>query len=409
MFNLSKTKLIIDIIRCDSKQELEKELNNSCDAECICSLPPWVMNFLYFEVKENNAKIDIPEEVFEIIKKSYLYNHVHNEIKLGKITELSQEFNKNDIDYVFLKGASQIITTYKDFMGLRPMADIDLLVRKKDRLRSEDALRNLGYKTEDEEEWRLWSLKKHFHLTYSKNITFLELHWDILWPVDLYRFNNYIALKKMFEMTEEIIIGKNKIKILKPAGNIFVLCINLSRDLYDQDKEIRRNHNKKDKGSYARDLQGEAIFSILKFFRELKMMIRYYGKKINWDDLFFLSRSMKKEYEVFTLLFLAKKVAKVDIPEFVLFRIKRNIFTFLYINMNKKIKYHDIAKSIRIYLIFCQLVNMQLLILNPLLLARNFYLKIYEFYILHLHPDRRHLFVKKLMRHIRRGGFYFSR
>ena len=127
MFDPKKTKLMIDIIRCANKQELEETLNDSCDVECMCGLPPWIMNLLYFEAKKNDAKIDIPEEVFRRSEKKYWYIQIHNEIKLERIIELSQEFNKNNIDHVFLKGASQIITTYKDFMGLRPMSDIDLL------------------------------------------------------------------------------------------------------------------------------------------------------------------------------------------------------------------------------------------------------------------------------------------
>ena len=79
------------------------------------------------------------------------------------------------------------------------------------------------------------------------------------------------------------------------------------------------------------DERDQLVYRSLRFFYEIKKMLRYYGNKVKWDDLFSLARAAKKEYEIFTLLFLSEKVVKASIPEVVLKKMRKNVFVRLFI------------------------------------------------------------------------------
>lgn len=64
------------------------------------------------------------------IKKILKKNHLRNTIIKNEISFLSQELNKHNIEYCFIKGASLFSTVY-DSYGSRYLSDIDILISKK--------------------------------------------------------------------------------------------------------------------------------------------------------------------------------------------------------------------------------------------------------------------------------------
>ena len=64
------------------------------------------------------------------LKEIYEINRNRNEILLNEINEINEIFYKNNIDFVFLKGAANISCNLYNDIGERMVGDIDLLVNK---------------------------------------------------------------------------------------------------------------------------------------------------------------------------------------------------------------------------------------------------------------------------------------
>ncbi|MEZ4728996.1 MAG: nucleotidyltransferase family protein [Caldilineaceae bacterium] len=90
---------------------------------------------------------------------------------------------------IVLKGVYLAYTVYGD-RALRPMADVDILVKHADVPAVEAVLQASGYTLSD---WkhRTWCLRNHYHLSYWNPITAItiEVHWHIQRPTAPYPIN----------------------------------------------------------------------------------------------------------------------------------------------------------------------------------------------------------------------------
>lgn len=131
-----------------------------------------------------NQTSQINEEV--MLKLKTLYNHqlVRNLIQFHELENILNVFEKKGIDVIQLKGA-ELAKNYYPEQSLRPMADIDLLVRNEDMKRAKGCLTNLKYEFkvskyfDDEDSYE----RVHFHFPFIKHTSFastlIELHQDI--------------------------------------------------------------------------------------------------------------------------------------------------------------------------------------------------------------------------------------
>ena len=65
------------------------------------------------------------------IKKIYELNLERNNILIKEINEISDLLNKENINHVYIKGASLIISNDYDVKSERMIGDIDILVNEK--------------------------------------------------------------------------------------------------------------------------------------------------------------------------------------------------------------------------------------------------------------------------------------
>lgn len=88
--------------------------------------------------------LDIPKEVDEKLKKSFLNCGSANLIYFHELEINLNNFNKIGIQTVLLKGAALALTLYNN-IALRPMLDIDLLIKQTDFEKASLQLLELGY------------------------------------------------------------------------------------------------------------------------------------------------------------------------------------------------------------------------------------------------------------------------
>jgi len=147
-----------------------------------------------------NLQLSIPqscgvsEEIQSKLKDLYNHHLVRNMIQLKELNTILDAFEKEGIDVIQLKGAWLAKNYYPD-PALRPMGDLDLLIRKEDMKRAKGSLMGQGFEfngtfpflNEDSYE------KAHFHFPYRKTNSvapiIAELHQDIAAQADSIKNN----------------------------------------------------------------------------------------------------------------------------------------------------------------------------------------------------------------------------
>lgn len=110
-------------------------------------------------------------------RRQWLARNIH---LLSRLREFQSALRRAGIPCIVLKGGSLLAVLYSDF-GLRPLGDIDVLVRKEDVDRILEILRRDGWNVPSEAEVRFWR-RTFYHLYVQTRDTFaaaFEIHWDL--------------------------------------------------------------------------------------------------------------------------------------------------------------------------------------------------------------------------------------
>lgn len=108
-------------------------------------------------------------------KNTYLSNTGKNLILLDRARKVIQEFKRESIDFLVLKGLYLAFTIYPD-IGSRPMVDVDFLVKRVDLNRIDEILTKLGYENISPQGQRIYGCD----FTYSnKHGVYIDIHWDL--------------------------------------------------------------------------------------------------------------------------------------------------------------------------------------------------------------------------------------
>lgn len=100
---------------------------------------------IYFTLKKHQMLDLVPAEVLTTIKEAYLSSSAQNMRILNELDRVLTELEKGGIEVLIFKGAAFAEIVYPHF-GLRPMSDVDILVRNKTDLQMiESILNSIGY------------------------------------------------------------------------------------------------------------------------------------------------------------------------------------------------------------------------------------------------------------------------
>lgn len=140
---------------------------------------------------------NIPDDVFINIKAAYIKTYMVNKTNFAELFKIVKGLTAAGVQVILLKGAHLAQFVYQD-IGLRWMADIDILIRGDDLERAGRILVGMGYEypdlelavwdnfgekkeVRDKEAVIEWYKTNHMHLIYCNPnaIQGLELHWGI--------------------------------------------------------------------------------------------------------------------------------------------------------------------------------------------------------------------------------------
>ena len=169
---------------------------------------------IYFKLKERKLINKIPQDLKKYLSEIYNFNSLRNKDVLVEINKIEKELKKNKIDFVFLKGASLLKTIYKNYVGIRMMHDIDILVSQKHITLAKKILNNLNYNDRGFENKIVKNIHLPILLNKEKNIG-VELHYELT------KENSFFDYNKIFK--------KNNLSILNINDNLNHVILNLEK------------------------------------------------------------------------------------------------------------------------------------------------------------------------------------
>lgn len=235
-----------------------------------------VEGLLYLAVnKESSKKID--KDLLDRWKLTTFQTGINQIQHIKKISEILNEFNKQDIPVLVLKGL--VIRDLYPRPELRTMCDADLLVYKDDLDKAEKLLINQGY--------RVLENSEEMHRAYYKNGTLVEVHWVI---TNERYFEGIPQIEEsIWKNAVEVNIGDSKALSMNDEDMAVHLCLHMATHLINRGFGIRQ-------------------------ICDLVLLIEQRGYLINWDS--FLEKIRLCNIETFTkvIFLICESLFNVEIP-----------------------------------------------------------------------------------------------
>jgi len=263
----------------DILNEVKHLTNSPLNWEEVLEAASWhgITSLLYHNLK-NIRKI--PREIMNHLKNAYFGNIVRNLYLYSELNRILDKFYKNDIEVIVLKGAALAKTVYRD-IGLRPMADIDLMVRRENlpliwKLMHELNYGLMGNKPPE------WYIENHHHLRYKhmEKPILIEIHWHIAdksHPSRI-RITDTTIIESWWKRSKLLEFEGKKTLILCPEDLLLHLSLHFLKHRFIKGRFTSKS----------------ALIQLCDIYQTLK----HYGDKLDWTGL----RSEAEKYKVYELI-----------------------------------------------------------------------------------------------------------
>lgn len=260
---------------------------------------------LYKHLSQYGNAHNVPDEMMLSLKHEYLIKCSLNYKIYCEVERILNVTNESGITIVLLKGAFLAKYIYGD-IALRPMVDIDILVKEEDSEIVQEKLTELGfekataYHASSFHEEFLRDEAKHLIPLYKPKVGAIEIHLDIFPRVK----HDSEDMVKVWESMQNSNLDGFQIKSLSPEYLILYLCLHL----YYHITTISADH-------------GIRFF----WFCDIHEIIRHYKDKINWESFCSIVNSIRVGAQVSTILAYMRNNWNTPIPDTVLPCVEKGI------------------------------------------------------------------------------------
>jgi hypothetical protein len=122
----------------------------------------------------------LPESVREDLRQDSVRGAARNLQRFGELGKVLAAFAEYGLPVIVMKGAYLAEAVYRN-IALRPMSDVDLLVRRCDLERADGILHGLAFRPREHDR-RIAADNYEFHYHAPDTGVLVELHWDIASP-----------------------------------------------------------------------------------------------------------------------------------------------------------------------------------------------------------------------------------
>jgi len=177
-----------------------------------------LLPLLYDNLRQNGVK----DPLLQKLKGWYTRTWFNNETLLRRAAQYLNLLRDAGIEAILLKGASMTIAYYRD-PGLRPMGDVDVLVRPDRIVEAASLLRESGLfptpvLTDD--------VVRYMHSVHfaDGDLFTMDLHWRLLWE-----FGPFDPVESFWHGRTEVEIHGAPTYVLNPADQLFQICVHGAR------------------------------------------------------------------------------------------------------------------------------------------------------------------------------------
>lgn len=216
-------RLICDVLARGSTADARLAKLSPADWTCAAG---WALKLkagsLFYRALESHCHSAalVPTSVRETLRNTYRHLAITNTSLFLAASTILKRMAGDGIPVIALKGLALARNVYGD-IALRPMCDLDLMVREEDLVRAGRLLLALGYR----QECAAWEslLKAHHHLPPFANThgVMIELHWDIVPPNSPIR----VDVEGLWERSQLIKLEDTEARVLSPEDLLLHLCI----------------------------------------------------------------------------------------------------------------------------------------------------------------------------------------
>ncbi len=143
------------------------------------------------------------------------YHWVHTQLMMRDASAILRLFNDAGIDTMLLKGAALNASIYP--LGLRPMKDIDIVIRPEQTEKALSLLKDEGWEHEFPQPKKMRDLSHACHLTKTSN---LDLHWNFFHGSIL----TNAQVNELWDASEPIQILGQTSRVLCPSDQLLHTC-----------------------------------------------------------------------------------------------------------------------------------------------------------------------------------------
>lgn len=249
---------------------------DSADSDQLRMVNP----LIYQSLKNSRKDKSDSDEAIAQMEKEYYMTTASNIRKLHAATKILKIFEKEDVLAVPVKGIASIEALYHD-PGVRPMADIDLLIKQEDTQRVKDILANKGYPYID-------SYRGSIDFTDNENQAF-DLHsrftrFDVLFHIDYDEIYS--------RLIETNLNGQIRVEVLCPEHQLIHIALHLAPGLYS----------------------GLNFINLM----DIYYLIRDRDRPIDWEYLIGFSTRSGMNLYIYGPIYLCAHLLNAKVPESVL-------------------------------------------------------------------------------------------
>ncbi len=261
-----------------------------------------ISSLLYFYLKDQEESFS--KNCFKQLNNDYNDTLAYNIYLWEKTKPILKSLEEKGIEILLLKGIALGSTIYPS-LGIRPMSDVDILIKDKDTFTFDDILNSLGYVAIDMNPQDI-ELGKMDYLTsfcYGDKTYSFHVHRHLVnSTLPTFSYISKIDMDRIWQKARPIDTQGIKALILSPEHQIIYLC----------EHSLRITHS----------------FSRLIYPTDIALTINFYRDEIDWDFLIKESFCFGLERMVYCGLIGTHRVLHTEVPSYVLSNLKPKKLTF---------------------------------------------------------------------------------
>jgi len=263
------------------------------DVACQLGVGP----LLYIRLGEFGLRDKIPVDIAGRIKEECFSSQARNMNVYAKLKTVLATLTGEGLSVVVLKGAALAERVYRH-IGLRTMADVDLLVEKKNLDKAGAILERLGFLPYEGYHEKQWYRERHHHMVpyiSSDGSMTIEIHWHIIERTAL----RDMPIDQLWARAQSVRIASIPCLALSDEHMLLHVALHLSS---------------------ANQFQGQ-----LRGLYDVAELLRRFGPELNWAELLRVAALVDAHKYLYVVLCLVRDALGAPVPVEVMKQLRREI------------------------------------------------------------------------------------